>query len=424
MKFSKSSLPYILSFPLALCPFSTLTADTFLLKDGTKVEGTIINETKRSYLLRAEISRNVYDEITVLKLDVTKHIEEDKSIKAFDKISKILPTPDLMSAKAYASIIDNQLKPFVRDFPESPNIEEVKEILDTLEAEQTVVLGGGIKLDGILLTQQDVTADKYEVSASTDLKKFIKFAQRKQYRQALSKLAEMEIVYPHSTQVRKAQKVALSILPNYERELKVLLSQVDEIGKRRDRTLGTMSPADRSRTESIFKNQAQKYETLLASIKAERGSVKWLPINQFYKGPIEANLQMIPKELARITNASKQPVMMAGALYRATLQALDEGDIPKAIEQHKKFKAEKPSAMFANNLDILLKERQKTQEEIDAQKAKEEKMLAEKRKEEERMAQAKAAAAKKIADEKRDKDVDGFLDIQKKKLEQIESLKQ
>ena len=218
--------------------------------------------------------------------------------------------------------------------------------------------------------------------------------------------------------------MALSILPNYERELKVLLSQVDEIGKRRDRTLGTMSPADRSRTESIFKNQAQKYETLLASIKAERGSVKWLPINQFYKGPIEANLQMIPKELARITNASKQPVMMAGALYRATLQALDEGDIPKAIEQHKKFKAEKPSAMFANNLDILLKERQKTQEEIDAQKAKEEKMLAEKRKEEERMAQAKAAAAKKIADEKRDKDVDGFLDIQKKKLEQIESLKQ
>jgi len=408
-----------------MAPFSTLSADTFYLNDGSIVEGSIISETKRSYLLRAEISRNVYDEKTILKLDVTRHVAEDPSVKAFAKISKILPTPDLMPVTNYATIIDKQLKPFIRTYPDSEHLAEVQEILQTLESEQTIILAGGMKLDGILLNEQEVAADKYEVSASIDLKKFLKFAQKKQYRPALSKLKEMEELYPNSSQVRKAQKVALTILPHYKKELEVLLSEVDELTRRRERTLDSMSASDRRRTEEIFMNKEKQYDNRLATMKAERGAVTWLPINAFNKGPIEANLQMVPKEITRISSESQKPAMKAGVLYRSTLQALDSGNLAKAIELHTQFKAERPSAMFANSLEMIFNDQKKVLEEM-KKKADAIKMTEAKRMAEERMAKRKAEEAKQAASGNKDDKGKALLNkvIGSKNRQLEESLKQ
>ena len=424
----KLKIPYLFSFYclcLGLTPFATLSADTFHLNDGSTVKGTIISEDKRSYLVRAEISNNVFDQKTLMKLDITRRIKEDPSLKAFEEIADTLPIPDLTPASTYANIIDTKLKPFIKKYPKSVHIDNAKNMLKTLESEQATITAGGVKIDGNLLSAEEVVADKYEVSAIMDLKRFLKLAKNKRYRLALNKLNHMEELYPNSTQVRAAQRIALNFLPFYKKDLEVLLSEVDKIKKRRQYTLDAMSSSDRNRTKAIFKSQEEQYLNLLATIEAKKGSVKWLPINPFYKEQITANLQLIPKEIARISNEYKRPTMMAAAIYRSTLQALDEGNLPKALELHTKFKAEKPSEMFAEALEMKVSEQSKILEEIIKKKNEEAKLAEMKRLEEERLAKQKAEEAKQASQGTAPKEKKGNILQQMNKNRKLEeSLKQ
>ncbi len=392
MKLRKKIISVLSPLSLLILVNSTANADTFQMKDGTTINGSIIKETNDSYLLRAEVSNNVFAEKKVLKSKVVQIIKTDPSIAAFEKLTSILPTPDLLSAKDYELLVKSKVEPFIKKYPSSPHFKDAEKILSTLKNEYHTIRSGGFKLYGKLLTPQQIEADKYNIQASVGLHMFIKYAQKKQYRAALSTLERLEDDYPDTKQIRKAQKAALTILPRYEEKLQKLYDNFDTLIEKRKRALDGMTPGDSSRTKKIFAYEEQQYLNLLDLATTTRKRTKWLPINKYFKEPIEKNLKMVESELKRINIASEKPAMDVAKFYRATYAALESGDYMLAKEHFDKFKRGKPPEELVNELEPRLIDAKLVMERFALQKKEEEK-LAKKKADDER---------KRIANEKRE----------------------
>ncbi len=395
MKLPKKIISVITPLSLLTLLSSTASADKFVMKDGTTINGSIISETLDSYKLRAEVSRNVYGEKTILKSKLSEIIKSDPSIKAFKKLTSILPTRDLMSAKDYEEIINSQVQPFIKEYPKSSHLNDAKEILNTLKNESLTIKSGGVKLEGKLHTADQVEANKYDVQATIVYLRFTNFAKKKQYRAALTTLQQLEAGYPDTIQCRKAQKAALAILPRYESKLQKLHDNVDTLIEKRKRALEGMAPGDKTRTEKIFAYEEMKYQKLLDQATANRKNNKWLPINSYFKQPIENNLKMVQNEMKRLNTKSENPTMDVGKLYRDTHTALGNGDYPTAKEHFDKFKRTRPPEQLINELQPKLEDAKFAMEEA-ARLEKEKQALAKKKAAEEkaRLAKEKREASK------------------------------
>lgn len=392
MKLRKKIISALTPLSLFILVNSPASADVFLMKDGTSVNGSIISETYDSYLLRAEVSNNVYGEKKVLKSNVAQITKTDLSIAAYKKLTSILPTRDLMNTKDYELLVKSKLEPFLKKYPSSAHFKDAENILNTIKKEYYTIKSGGIKLNGKLLTKEQIEVNKYDVQASVGQHDFMTYAHKKQYRAALSTLERLEDNYPDTKQCRKAQKAALIILPRYEEKLQKLYENVDTLMEKRNRALDSMTPGDKNRTKKIFAYEEQQYQKLLDLAAANKKKTKWLPINQYFKEPIQNNLKMVANEIKRINIASEKPTIDVGKLYRNTHTALDAGDYKLAKESFDKFKRSKPPEELVNELELRLQEAKSVMERFALQK-KEDKKLAKKKADDER---------KRIAKEKRE----------------------
>lgn len=400
---------------------STASADKFVMKDGSVINGSIISQTSTSYLLRAEVTNNVYSEKTILKSDVSKIIKIDPSIETFKKLKTILPTPNLMEEKDYEAVIKTDLEPFIEKYPNSPHIEEAKSILDTLKKEQHIIKTGGVKLGGKILTSEQIDADRYNVSVAKEYHKFITYASKKQYRPALSTLERLEANYPDSQYTRKAQNTALTILPLYEEKLQKLYDGHETLLTKRERALQSMSSSDKNRTKKIFTAEEQRYQQLLDATKKNKKKAKWLPINSYFLEPIERNLKMIPSEIKRQKINIEKPSNDAGRIYRDTYAALGNGDYITAKENFDLFKRAKPPEELVTELEQKLKAAKSAMEAEKAQR-KEEEALAKKQAAEERKKAKQAERDAKNNNKKNKKNKDS--EAIEKKNNNLEKIKQ
>jgi TolA-binding protein len=218
------------------------------------------------------------------------------------------------------------------------------------------------------------------------------YAQKKQYRAALSTLERLEHGYPDTTQCRKSQKIALIILPRYDEKLQKLLGNVDTLMEKRNRALDGMNFSDRNRTKKIFDYEDRRYQNLLNLATANGKRTKWLPISKYFKEPIENNLKLVHNEIKRINIASQKPTMKVGKLYRETYSALEDGDYQLAKGSFDQFKRAKPPEELVNELELRLQDAKSVMERMIIQK-----------REEEKIAKKKAIEEKsRLAKEKRD----------------------
>lgn len=402
MKILKQIISVLTPLTLLLLASSSASADIFLMKNGTSVNGSIIRETHDSYLLRAEVSNNVYAEKTLLKSKIAEITKIDPSIAAFEEINSILPTPDLMTAKEYELLVRLKVDPFMKKYPSSPYFKDAEKILSTLKKEYHIIKSGGIKLNRKLLTPRQIEADKYNVQASVIEHSFMKYLKKKQYRAALSTFERLEDNYFGTNQCRRAQKAALIILPRYEEKLHKLLENVDVLMEKRKRALDNMSSGDSSRTKKIFAYEERKYQNLLNLATTNGKRNKWLPINQYFKKPIQNNINMVEIEIKRINTDSQKPTMDIGKFYRDTYRALDGGDYMLAKVSFDKFKSANPPQELVNELEPRLLDAKSVMEDLAIQQMEDER-LAKIKADEERARLAKEAR-EAIARQNKDKE--------------------
>jgi len=351
--------------------FTNMTvADEFIMKDGSTIKASIISQTAHKYLLRAEVTRNVYGEKTVLKKDVREIIKTDPSIAAYKKISSILPTADLLPEKSYGNFIE-KVEDFIKEYPSSPFINQAKSTLKTLKDELFNIKSGGLKLNGKNLSPEQIQSNKYEIEAEIILSKMVQNVKKKQYASALDTLADLEADFPVSSQCRKAQEIALDILPKYRKSLQKAYDNVDKLKAKRERVISSMSSSERSRTKKIFEQQEERYLNSLELAKSDKKQ-KWLPINRYFKKPIKANIDLVDKEMKRIISRMSMPTVNAARYYRNIHQALLKNDHITAKNLFAKFKEGDPPDSFMEEIEEKISEVKAIADKLEKQRIAEE----------------------------------------------------
>ena len=111
---------FLLSLAIATASTGLLHADFVTLKDGTKLEGTILEQTDAGVKIKYKVTAKIYDEKFVPAADIASVLKEKPEEVEIKELRKLVPTPDLLTAEKYEQIIQDRLRPFVNRYPGTP----------------------------------------------------------------------------------------------------------------------------------------------------------------------------------------------------------------------------------------------------------------------------------------------------------------
>ncbi len=315
---------------ITLLPFlSTLHADTFHLKDGRVLDGSVLEDMGDSLRLRVKITRSIFDEKVIKKSEITKTFKVDPSKEVFMKIKSKFPMADLQPVEAYRELLGETDK-FLTAHASSPHSDEVKKMQITLEEELMVLKTGGTKLNGELISEADIVNNQYEYDASVIAKEFHDLVETKNYRAALDKYITLNREYYHTMPHKKAKEEAMRILPGYLNTIdQAITTSMTEL-ENREMKLSNMNSSLRARTENFLKQESMAYEAKLEEAMA--AEVTLLPLHKSRPDVMKKVKSSLAKLDQRLLAQQNTPIIDAGESYRNARKAIVNRDVLTAIE--------------------------------------------------------------------------------------------
>ena len=282
---------------LPLLAIASVSADTFELKDGTKIEGTIIKEDGSDYIIRAQVTKTIKEERRVPKANVAKHTEELKDETEFAELAKLIPTPELQTSEIYQAQINN-VQAFIKKYPQSPKKAEALKVLSVLEKEFDVVEAGGVKFQGKLISAADRKPKAYALDAGIQAATMKAAADQGDLLTALRAWTKLETGFQGSSAYRENIPFAVKVMKSQLAAVSTSLSGFDARAKARADGLTSMGSGDRNLSTSAIKEEQDAYMARLAKDKAD--GHKWPPLNPYVKAPLEETKRNLESEIRRL----------------------------------------------------------------------------------------------------------------------------
>ncbi len=309
----------IISLAIAL----PATADTFTLKDGSTVEGTVLSEAGDSYLVEVQVTKSIKDERTIAKADVAKVVRERKDQTAFEAIAKLVPTPDLLTDEEYGQRISAANK-FIKDFSDSTKKADVEKILATLKQESAQIASGGVKMNGTIITPEEYKLNAYELDAKVQEARIRNMVQAGQYLGALRAYSEYAVKFKGTTSLAVLTPVMRQVAKRQVAEAKQLLATYPERLKKRQVGLERMSPDDRRITENAIKDEDAAIE---ARLKVEKDAkITWVTFSPFNKSSLDEIVRAGESESRLMDSVTiPAPGQDSGKLWRDAMALIRNG---------------------------------------------------------------------------------------------------
>lgn len=298
-------------------------ADTFLLKDGTTLNGAVVSEAGDSYILEVQITKSIKDERKIAKSDVVKITREQPGEAAFEPISKMVPTPDLLTADDYKMRIASVEK-FVKEHRDSSKLSNAKTILATLKSEHDAVAAGGIKFNDKILTAAEYQANIYDLDARVQEAKIRGLVNSNQFLQALRVYAEFDRDYRNTLSYGGLVSLMRQVIQSQLAEAKQSLLTLDARTKEQALGIQRMPLADRKITEGAIKEENALIE---ARYKAEKDAKQnWVTTSPFHKASFEDTVKFGEQELVRLGTVQTALGVDGGKAYRDAWTAAHGGN--------------------------------------------------------------------------------------------------
>ena len=311
---------FLLSLAIATASTGLLHADFVTLKDGTKLEGTILEQTDAGVKIKYKVTAKIYDEKFVPAADIASVLKEKPEEVEIKDLRKLVPTPDLLTAEKYEQIIQDRLRPFVNRYPGTPQSSEIQKMIDELQEEKEKVVAGGIKMDGKWLSSQDARAEKYNIDAYAIRNKMNEFAAANDFAGAMREFEQfnargsnhkISIHYP------KAVEEAIAILTNYEARLSQMDRDQPTLQKSRDDNMKRLIEPDLSRAKNAIEKEStdakNKYD-------AEKKEYRWAMPYKYDSKQIKEQSRLVTTEKTKLGKINvDQYAKAAEVLHQATL---------------------------------------------------------------------------------------------------------
>jgi len=322
--------PYRLLRLLPLLALTSAAADTFELKDGTKLEGTILREEGSDYIIQVQVTKSIKDERRIPKADVVSQVAEKKDETAFVEIAGLVPAPDLLEESQYNARIKKVVS-FLKEFPDSPKKKDAATIHDTLESERAAIAAGGVKFEGKMVSADERAPKAYALDASILAASLKSAVDAGDMLTALRTWSKLEAEFPGSTAYRETIPFMVRVMRSHLSAVEATLGGYDARVKHRETGLAGMNANDRVRSELAIKEEQDAYLARVAREKA--AGIKWLSLDPFVKQPLEETKRMLDNEIRRLTNLDPGNLRDTETAYEEAYAAVTkEGATPQEIQ--------------------------------------------------------------------------------------------
>ncbi len=314
---------------LPLLVIASVSADTFELKDGTTITGTIIKEEGSDYIISVEFSKSIKEERRIPKANVAKQISEQKDETEFAGIAKLLPTPELQTAEVYQAQV-NKVEAFIKKYPQSPKKQEALKVLSVLEKEFDVVEAGGVKFQGKLISAADRQPKAYALDAGIQAAAMKAAADQGDLLTALRAWTKLETGFQGSSAYRENIPFAVKIMKSQLSSVSTSLAGFDARTKARADGLAAMASADRNLSNAAIKEEQDAYMARLERDKA--AGHKWPPLDPYVKAPLEETKRTLETEIRRLENIDTAHLPKSEEAYETAWAAVTKpGATPQEI---------------------------------------------------------------------------------------------
>ena len=312
-----------------------LRADIITMKDGkTKYEGKVIEETADSFKIEYHLTPKIKDTKTIFKTDVLAFKKQTPSEVAFEErgLGKILPTPDLMTAADYETIIQDKLRPFITGFSGTPEAAVVQSIIATLTEEKTKVSNGEIKMEGNFLDAAKAKRDAYNIDAyrlRSEMKVKATQPLDMRYVYALRLFEELRKKYPASLQYVDAIPEAAEIIKLYEAQLTAMIKAQPKLAADRATGIKQLIGGEATLTKNAIKKEEDAYNALVAN-QWKNKATAWLDIYPYDLKGLQDAQSTVLKEKTELAKIDVEKLHEENLGYMAVIGAIAAANIPAA----------------------------------------------------------------------------------------------
>ncbi len=307
------------SFCLMAVLSLSANADTFLLKDGSHVEGVIVRENDTSYVIEVQVTKSIKDDRVISKENIVKVEAEKKDLTAFEWISNFIPTPDALTADEYATRIA-AVEKFLKDYADSPKTNQASAILSVLKNEANEILAGGIKSNGKLITAAEYRANALDIDAGIQEARIRALLKNGWYVEALRGFLKFERDFGNTKSRATLLPLIIYTINGHLAQTAQALAGCDALVKEREIGLKRMQPDDRRQTLAALAEEAAEHEKRL---KAEKeGKIGWVSTNPSYKPSLDETMTFGKQEITRLTATATPPAVDAGTAFREALRKI------------------------------------------------------------------------------------------------------
>lgn len=341
--------PYLIVTPLCfLSLIVSAAAEVFVMKDGSKLEGSILRENATSYVIEVKVTKSIKDEREIAKADIEKIERVPPDKLAFAVIEKLTPTPDLLTSDAYAKRI-RAVEQFLTNHRLSAKLKDAKEILATLKSEANEILAGGIKLNGKIIPAAEYQANAYDIDARMQEANLRKLARDLKYLQTLRTFTNFERNFRNTLSYRALVPLMNQVMTSHLAEANQFLSTYETREQERKLGLERMPRAERRATVNAIREENAALEAQFTKEKDAR--LGWVSIHPFCKSALDETVAFGQQEIARLAATRDEPVVDGGKIFRDAMSLIrSEGE---AAEIAAAITAAKTATLPARYIAIL-----------------------------------------------------------------------
>lgn len=325
MKLSRSRIALPLLAFLSGATF--LHADILIMKNGSKMEGTILSESPTAVRMKYRLTPKIWDEKDFPRTDIQEIIKQTPQELELIELKKLLPTPDLYPADKYEQTIQDRLRPFVNKYPGTPEAGEVEKMIETLQEEKKRVSNGELKLEGRWLTTSEAKGEQYNIEAYQLLKEMRAEMANNEWEAAMrifDKFVKNRPSYVGSTYYPAAIAEAIICLEKLEPIYTKMAAEQPALLKKQTEDLAKLGDEDKRKTKAAIDVERNRWR---ADAEAQRrNGVRWMEPYKYDSQSISTAQRLVTSESARLRAMNLDDVKARSEAFVAVYRKIGEGD--------------------------------------------------------------------------------------------------
>ena len=367
-------------FPALRLAAPPKTTDTVKLKNGTTLEGRMIEETAEAVVMEVATGagKGIMEEKTIPMAEVASVQKAPEEDRAFLRqgLDKLLPTDDLLGAEDYDKLIATKIDFFLKKYGSTPRAADVRKLAESLRAEKEQVAQGDIKLGGQWIPAAEYQKQKIWIDGQIALRRMQVATNERRYGDALLQLQEIEKTWPGTTVLGTVIQMGRKALAGYKTELARSLAELPAKKKLRTERLSALSPEEKTQSEEAYNKEREEIRIKIA--EETRVGKKWTTVDAWDESALKRMISSVDREDSRLGAVPTADMAANETTLRDIEKAIADGRLDEALKLLATVKGDAQKMPYFK----VLTERQRSEaqrlraEELAAKKAERDKTAA------------------------------------------------